>query len=138
MRPRHTQKFYESKLIPAVRVAEFYCIHGPADEMQSQTAGPHILERAPRQLCAVNLLTPIHQDDLKRFSGLAVPGRSKAAEQYFNGPVSAPGICMTNDICQCFVHPAHYSPAFRFGKSETFGELRQCAADDAERFWITA
>ena len=65
------KKLYESELIPAVPAAEFYRIHAFPDEMQTQAAGLHILERASAQLCAVYLFAPILENDFERLAGRA-------------------------------------------------------------------
>jgi hypothetical protein len=132
------KKFYEPELIAAVCAAEFYRIHALSDEMQAQTTWPHILKRAPAQLCAVNLFASIDQNDFESFPVCSAPGCSNAAERNFDGPFPASGVRVANDICQCFVDPEDYGPALRFGKPQPLGELRHRAAHHAERLWITA
>jgi hypothetical protein len=136
--PRHTKKFYESELIPAVCAAEFYRIHALSDEMQAQTTWPHILKRAPAQFCAVYLPASIDQNDFESFPVCSAPACSNATKRNFDGPFCVSGIGMTNDICQCFVDPEHHGPAFRLGKPQPLGELRHRSAHHAERLWITA
>jgi hypothetical protein len=132
------KKFYEAELIPAIPAAEFYRIHALSNEMQTQTAGLHVLKRASAQFCVVNILATIHQYDFERFPTLSTCGSPDAAEVYFDGPVGVASVGVSNDIRQRFVDPQHHRSAFRLGESQPLRELRHRAAHGAECLRITA
>jgi len=110
-------QFHHAQLVSVPPAPEFYRIHALSHEMQTQAAGPDIVQGATTKLLGVYGCAAIFQDNFKGGFQHAVPRGLDAATTQLDRLFWLSLIGVANDVRQCFVHRQDHGTALGLGKT---------------------
>jgi hypothetical protein len=103
--------------------------------MQAEAAGTQVVEIAAVELCGVDGLAGVAEDDLDAAAGM-LWGRGNAGTDDLDGAAGFAFVGVAEDVGEGFIDGADHGPGLLRGEIQGFGGALDGGADDAQDFGI--